>query len=118
MSRGVRASFYRSQAWKSAAAAYKKSVGGLCEKCYARGLVEPGAIVHHKIHLTDDNLDNQEISLSFSNLELLCRKCHAEEHEDWYKRKQAPRRWEISETGEVIISEITTDSTPPDKENT
>lgn len=48
---------------------------GMCERCG-----QPASQVHHKIYLTDSNLQDPEISLAWENLELLCDKCHAEEH--------------------------------------
>ena len=72
--------FYKSQAWKRTQAAYKKSVGGLCERCYAKGLIVPGVIVHHKTYITPEQIDNPDITLAWSNLECLCRDCHAQEH--------------------------------------
>ena len=73
-------SFYNTQAWKKARAAYKKSKGGLCERCLKAGLVRPGTFVHHKTHLTVDNITNPDITLGFQNMCLLCRECHAAEH--------------------------------------
>lgn len=72
--------FYGSVEWQRTREAYKKFRKGLCEKCLAKGLYSPGEIVHHKIHVTAETLDNPEILTGFDNLELLCRKCHAEEH--------------------------------------
>ena len=40
----------------------------------------PGVIVHHKIHLTRDNINDMDIALGMDNLEYLCRECHALEH--------------------------------------
>lgn len=80
MSEGARLKFYTSSTWQRTRDAYKKSVGGLCERCLKAGLVRPGVIVHHKIHLEDDKLSDPTISLSHDNLELLCRECHAAEH--------------------------------------
>lgn len=77
--------FYKSKAWQKTRASYSKSVGGLCEKCKAKGLIEAGVIVHHKIHISPETILIPEIALSFNNLELLCRKCHGEEHGN-YKR--------------------------------
>ena len=68
-------SFYNSPAWKRCRAAYRKSVHGLCEKCGATG-----EIVHHKTPLTRENIDDPRITLSFSNLRLECRNCHALSH--------------------------------------
>ena len=72
--------FYSTTAWKQIREAYKKKAGGLCERCYEKGIIKAGEIVHHKIHLTDENINDPNISLSFDNLELLCRDCHGEEH--------------------------------------
>ena len=72
--------FYSSPAWKQCRKAYRKSVGGLCERCLANGLYTPGEIVHHKIYITPSNITRPEIVLDWNNLELLCRDCHALEH--------------------------------------
>lgn len=72
--------FYGSEAWKKTRRAFKNYKRGLCERCLARGLIVPGTEVHHKVHLTPENLDNPRITLSWSNLELLCKACHDEEH--------------------------------------
>lgn len=68
--------FYLSKAWRSTREyIYKRDIG-LCVRCG-----KPGEIVHHKIHLTPQNIDNPSITLNEDNLELLCRECHAVEHE-------------------------------------
>ena len=72
--------FYSSNAWKECRTAYKKSVGGLCERCLKNGLVVAGDIVHHKVHLDLTNVTDPYVTLNFDNLELLCRECHAAEH--------------------------------------
>ena len=78
--------FYTSVAWRKCRKAYMKSAGGLCERCLARGLYVPGVIVHHKTHLTPENITDANISCAFGNLELLCRDCHADEHSRMKKR--------------------------------
>ena len=72
--------FYKSAAWKRCRASYIKKCGGLCERCLAQGLIKPGYIVHHKIHLTEDNINDPTITLSHGNLEYLCMDCHNAEH--------------------------------------
>mgnify|MGYP005773827199 CR=1 FL=1 len=72
--------FYKSKAWQKARDAYASSVGWLCEDCLSLGIYKPGEIVHHKIELTPDNINNPMISLSWDNLKLVCRECHAKEH--------------------------------------
>lgn len=78
--------FYNSKAWRDTRKAYSKSVGGLCERCKEKGLYNAGEIVHHKTHLTPQNINNANVTLSWSNLQLLCRDCHAEAHKGEEKR--------------------------------
>ena len=92
--------FYFSPAWRQCRDAYAKQAGGLCERCLARGLFSPGEIVHHKIHLTPENITQPEIALSFDNLELVCRACHADEHQ------RIARRYHIGEDGTVMTSPL------------
>lgn len=91
--------FYKSQAWKKTAAAYAKSKQNLCELCKQEGRITPGEIVHHKIELTPENINNPDITLSANNLQLVCREHHAQIHD---KRK---RRYRIDELGRVIPTE-------------
>lgn len=72
--------FYGSRAWKKCRAEYKKKVGGLCERCLAKGRVEAGYIVHHKQYVNPDNIQDPSVLFNFDNLELLCMNCHNEEH--------------------------------------
>lgn len=73
--------FYRSKEWKHTRLAYYKFKIGICERCG-----RPGRIVHHKEHITPENIDNPKITLSFKNLELLCDDCHNKEHKEKEKR--------------------------------
>lgn len=68
-------SFYLSKAWRNTREYIFARDMGLCVRCG-----KPGEIVHHKIHLTPENINNPDIALSADNLELLCRDCHALEH--------------------------------------
>ena len=88
-------SFYLSPAWRNCRDAYAKRVGGLCERCLAKGLYTPGEIVHHKVHITPENITDEHITLSFDNLELLCRDCHADEH------AKIGKRYRVDEFGKV-----------------
>lgn len=89
--------FYSSKKWQDCRNAYASSKRWLCERCLEKGLYHKGAIVHHKIYIDDDNLDDDSITLNFDNLELLCRSCHELEH------KGKTRRYAISECGEIIF---------------
>ena len=88
--------FYDSVAWKKCRAEYRKSVGGLCERCRAKGLIEPGYIVHHKRYVNARNITDPDVLLNWNNLELLCQSCHNAEHG---RRK---KRFTIDEAGRVI----------------
>jgi 5-methylcytosine-specific restriction endonuclease McrA len=67
--------FYYSKAWKDARLSYGRKVHWLCERC---GSV--GKIVHHKIYLSQKNINDPSITLNHDNLELLCQDCHNNEH--------------------------------------
>ena len=86
---------YKSQAWKDCRAAYYKSKGGLCELCLAKGLYSSGEIVHHKIHINEDNVYDTSVTMNFNNLQLLCRNCHAKQH--------SGKRYTVDEFGRVIF---------------
>lgn len=74
--------FYNSTAWIKCKNSYIKSVFGLCERCG-----KPGYIVHHKKHLTPNNINNPDITLNHDNLEYLCLECHNIEHKFKCERK-------------------------------
>ena len=86
MARDFARAFYHSKVWKQTREAYFRSRRGLCERCASRGMVVPGEIVHHVVHLTPENISDPAVTLDFGNLELVCRACHAEEHPEIYER--------------------------------
>lgn len=67
--------FYLSPQWRRARELIFRRDHGLCVRCG-----RPGEIVHHKTHLTPENISDPEIALGEDNLELLCRDCHGVEH--------------------------------------
>ena len=71
----------------------------LCENCMRRGIYKPGVIVHHLEELTPANIHRPEVTLNFKNLELLCRDCHAEVHNERAKGM----RYVFGENGEIIL---------------
>lgn len=80
LDRSISQPFYRSSAWRKTRAGYIKSVGGLCERCMKKGLIVLGRIVHHVVYITEENIDDPEITLNWNNLEYLCQDCHNKEH--------------------------------------
>lgn len=85
--------FYNSAAWKNCRKAYASSKAHLCERCLSRGIIKRGEIVHHIQPLTSRTINDPAFTLSFSNLMLVCRKCHGEIH--------AGRRYAIDENGKI-----------------
>ena len=88
--------FYKSKSWQRTRGAYMASVGGLCEECLAHGLYKPGEIVHHKVALTPENISDPSVALSWDNLKLVCRDCHAKEH-------GSTKRYKVDEFGRVSV---------------
>ena len=87
--------FYMSSAWIKCARAYKRSKQGLCERCLKKGLIVPGAEVHHKTRLSPENLNDPAVALNWDNLELLCKDCHLKEHN--------AKRWRTDAEGRVVL---------------
>ena len=90
-----RKAFYSSKQWQDCRNAYYKYRKGLCEQCLKEGRYTAGVIVHHKKHLTADNFSDPSIALSFDNLQLLCRDCHAKEH--------TGKLYKVDEMGRVVF---------------
>ena len=94
--------FYTSWTWRKCRKAFSKSKGNLCERCLKRGKINPGTKeqpleTHHKIPLTDDNINDPSVTLNWDNLELLCHKCHEEE------RERKAKRWRVLPDGRVVL---------------
>lgn len=98
--------FYHSPAWKRTRAAYMRIAVdtpfgivpmGMCERCYEEGKIVPAKVVHHREHLTPENISNPNVTLSFSNLQRLCQDCHAVAH-----RRSKPQRVAFDEFGNVV----------------
>lgn len=79
MAREFAKKFYNSKEWIKCREAFKQSKFGICERC---GML--GEEVHHKEHLTPENINDPYITLSWDNLELLCQSCHSKEHMSKY----------------------------------
>lgn len=90
-------SFYKSKEWKHCRTIYAKTKANLCERCLAKGYIVPGEIVHHKTHLTPENISDPNITLNWDNLELVCRNCHADLH------SESPKRYHLDDFGRVIF---------------
>lgn len=102
MAREFAKAFYKSKAWEKTRQAYFETQHGYCERCLAKGIVSPGEIVHHKVHITPENIGNPAVTLAFSNLELVCRKCHALEHPEIYGQQPKEQRVAFDSDGNVV----------------
>lgn len=98
--------FYKSQAWKQTSKDYKRSVGYLCERCMKRGIIATADIVHHRVPLTMETVNDLNLSLNWDNLQALCRKCHGEVHKE-IERSRKNRRYTIDESGRVELKDDT-----------
>lgn len=103
MSKDFARAFYNSTAWKHCRAEYAKSQRYLCEDCLQKGILTPGEIIHHKQPITPENINDPSVTLSFDNLKMVCRKCHAEEH------GQRQRRYKVLSDGTIITGYLPTE---------
>lgn len=71
---------YKSRQWQDVRSLVLKRSHGLCERCLAAGRITPADLVHHKIPLTPENIDDPSISLNPSRLQALCKDCHEAVH--------------------------------------
>lgn len=101
-------SFYKSDKWlqckKSFIAERRAIDGGLCQRCRKRY----GYIVHHRQHITPENITDPMVTLSHTNLEYLCQECHNKEHFG-----DAGLRYMIGEDGQPISPSIVDNRLPP-----
>ena len=87
--------FYTTRAWRKCRESFLKERGGLCEICLSKGLIVPAVHVHHRTHITPENLNDPRITLDHSNLMALCEECHAEQHRT--------KRWRCDAYGKIIL---------------
>lgn len=76
MAKDYAKAFYNSKRWqqcRDSYIAYRISVdGGACEEC----LRQQGYIVHHKVALTQSNINDPNISLDHKKMKYVCKECH------------------------------------------
>ena len=98
--------FYHSPAWLRNRRAYMDRVldtpwglipPGLCERCYSNGIMRPAKVVHHKVHLTPQNINDPSVTLAFDNFQRLCQDCHAFVHTGY-----EPPRYAFDANGDVV----------------
>lgn len=112
MSYGIRQEFYNSKVWKRAKQQIWLKQNCLCAICYKPVYVDGisqyipkeqrrTGIVHHKVHLDDTNVYDENIALNIDNLIGVCKDCHeAIHHTDQVTRKG----YMFDEYGNIVSS--------------
>ena len=99
--------FYKSKGWINCRASYineRRAIdGGMCEVCKQ----ELGYIVHHKILLTPENINDPEIALNHKHLTFDCKRCHDKEEghfKDKIKNKSSPVKegYRFNDDGQLV----------------
>lgn len=76
MAREFAKAFYDSKAWIKCRRSYvskRRAIdGGMCEDCREK----PGLIVHHIVHINENNINDPDVTLNHSNLRYVCQECH------------------------------------------
>lgn len=102
MAKAFAKAFYNSEAWRQCRYSYisKRLLidFGVCEECK----VEPGYIVHHKIELTPENINDPNITLNHDNLMYVCKRCHDQYDGHWSPRNKRKIKVEFDENGQPI----------------
>lgn len=79
--------FLNSKAWESCRTGFiaerTRIDGGMCQVCHE----QLGYIVHHKILLTPENINDPAITLDWSNLSYECKNCHDKHEGHGVKRR-------------------------------
>lgn len=91
--------FYNSDAWRACRLGFLQSKGHLCERCSTPDDPVAAKIAHHKIYLTEKNITDPWISLSWDNLEALCQDCHNKEHH----KAEGNKRYSFDAEGNLVI---------------
>ncbi|MBQ0113290.1 MAG: HNH endonuclease [Bacteroidales bacterium] len=99
--------FYNSKEWENVREYCLMRDKYLCVNCGA-----PAEEVHHKIHLTPQNIGDKSISLNPNNLASLCRACHFEQHRGEHanglkaKQREEKSQYTFDENGYLVRKNI------------
>lgn len=72
----------------------------MCEECHE----QPGYIVHHKKAISPKNINDTKVTLTWDNLQYVCKGCHDKIHE-YCGRGRSQRRVEFDENGEPRLAQ-------------
>ena len=92
MARDFSKSFYNSKEWENTRGYILRRDKYLCQHCG-----RPAEEVHHKIHLTPENIGDVKVTMNPENLVSLCKACHFEEHKGEHaKGRQAAEDYDYT----------------------
>jgi hypothetical protein len=80
--------FYCSKAWRDLSFRLKIERGGKCERTGEVFADMSQLIAHHKIELTEDNVDDPSIALNPDNIEIISHREHNKEHRRFGYQKE------------------------------
>ena len=94
--------FYNSKVWKRCRNSYiakrRRIDGGLCEVCHEK----VGYMVHHKVTLTPENINDPDITLNHDLLSYECKDCHDEHEGHGIRKKGAGLLVMFDENGQPV----------------
>jgi len=85
--------FYTSKPWRDLSYRLKIERGGKCQRCGAMPDDFSQLIGHHTVELTEDNVDDPNISLNPKLIEIICCTCHNAEHRRFGHKQKAYIVW-------------------------
>ncbi|SHI75528.1 hypothetical protein SAMN02745975_00540 [Geosporobacter subterraneus DSM 17957] len=85
--------FYCRKDWRDLTHSLKIERGGKCNRCSEIILDFRYLIGHHTIELTEDNVDDPNISLNPELIEIICLDCHNKEHRRFGHKQQVYIVW-------------------------
>ena len=95
--------FYNSKDWRDLAYKLKIERGCRCAKC-GKILVDFSKLIgHHKVEMTEDNVDDVRISLNPDLIEIICLDCHNEEHVRFGTAKKVFIIWGSPMSGKTTL---------------
>lgn len=98
-------SFYTSKPWRDLS--YRLKIErGKCERCGWAPITKDDwqyLIGHHRKELTDENVDNPQISLNPDNIEIVCHTCHDKQHHRFSGRKEVKIVWGCPLSGKTTL---------------
>lgn len=98
--------FYIGKPWRDFSYRLKIERGGKCERCGWTAITKEDwalLIGHHKVDLTDDNIDNPNITLNPDLTEIICLNCHNKEHRRFGNAKHVYIVWGSPLSGKTTL---------------